>query len=108
MSDRTDVNWVQAATIAEVTEDAPKRITVNQQVIGIYRVGEEFFAISDVCTHQFAYLSEGFIDAFVVECPLHQATFDLRSGKALSGPAKQDLRTFPTKVVGDVIFVAID
>lgn len=108
MYDDTALKWVPVANVDEVTVDAPRRITIDSLVIGVYRVGDEFFAISDICTHQFAYLSEGFIEDCIVECPLHQATFDLRSGKALSGPAKQDLKTFPTKVTGGQVLVAIE
>jgi 3-phenylpropionate/trans-cinnamate dioxygenase ferredoxin subunit len=107
MAETGQLNWVVAAKVADVTADAPQRFVVDQTVIGIYRVGDAFFAINDICTHQFAYLSEGYIEDGVVECPLHQATFDLRTGKALCGPAKRDLQTYPTKVVGEEILVAL-
>ncbi len=43
-----------------------------------------------------------------MECPLHQARFHIPTGKVMSAPATEDLRTYPVKVDGEDIYVAVE
>ncbi len=65
----------------------------------------EVFAFSDRCTHEEASLSEGFVDGYVVECPKHGASFDVRTGKVLALPATRDLATFPVRIAEGQVWV---
>ena len=58
------------------------------------KVGDEVFAVADTCTHSEASLSEGEITGSKIECWLHGAEFDLRTGEALTPPATAALKTF--------------
>jgi nitrite reductase/ring-hydroxylating ferredoxin subunit len=40
-----------------------------------------------------------------VECPLHFAQFDVRTGRFLSGPASADVRAYEVQVDGDTLYV---
>ena len=74
------------------------------QPIALYRIGEEVFATEGMCTHAEGLLADGWVEDGAIECPLHQARFDIRTGKALCAPATEDLRTYPVKVeAGDVL-----
>jgi nitrite reductase/ring-hydroxylating ferredoxin subunit len=75
--------------------------------IAIYNVGGEFFATSDVCSHDEASLSDGELFGHVVECPLHGARFDVRTGKPLSLPAVYPVKTFEVRVVDDQLQVRV-
>ena len=44
----------------------------------------------------------------MIECPLHAARFDIRTGKVLDPPATEDLKTYPVRVVGDEIQIRLD
>ena len=61
-------------------------------------LGGELFAIDDTCTHQDASLSEGWLEDCMIECPLHAASFDLRTGRPTGPPAKRPVRTYPVLV----------
>ncbi len=65
--------------------------------------------MENICTHAHAYLHEGSVDRVrcTVECPLHGAEFDLRSGAALTPPAEQPLRTLLVRVVGGEVQVEL-
>ncbi len=76
--------------------------------VAVFRVGEEFFAIDDTCTHAQSSLSEGYIDDYIVECAFHGAKFCVRTGKVLSLPATQPVRTYPVKVDEGCVFVDVD
>jgi len=80
-------------------------VELNGTPIALYRVNGEVHAIDDVCTHEFAILSQGFVEDGTIECPLHAAQFDIPTGRCLSGPAMQDVRAYPVRLEGDDIFV---
>jgi len=83
----------------------PLRIEKNGESICVARVGDEVFAIGDVCSHSDASLSEGDITDFKIECWLHGAEFDLRTGEALTPPAVAPVKTYSVTVDGDSVTV---
>ena len=64
-----------------------------------------FYAIDDVCTHDGGELAGGAVEGDVVICPRHGARFCLRTGAALTPPAYEPVRTYPTRVVDGVVEV---
>lgn len=100
-------NWHLVAKTDEVQEEEPKAVQVGNQYIAIYRVDGKFYATDDICTHEFASLCEGFVDGDIVECPLHAGQFHIPTGKAMSPPVTEDLKTFAIKLEGDDIYVEV-
>jgi nitrite reductase/ring-hydroxylating ferredoxin subunit len=80
---------------------------LNGAPIALYRLGGEIHAVSDMCTHEFALLSQGFVEDGVIECPLHAAQFDVRTGRCLAGPANEDLPTYEVRVDGEDVYVRV-
>lgn len=75
------------------------RVVVQGEPIAIFNVGGELYAIGDTCTHEEFSLSDGeLVDDYTVECALHGAQFDLRTGAALSLPATLPTPTYPVWV----------
>jgi len=89
----------------ELKSGAPKKIEIDGTSVCVVRVGEEVFAIADTCSHSDASLSEGDVTEFKIECWLHGAEFDLRSGAALTPPATQALETFAVKKTGNSVTI---
>ncbi|CAN2237426.1 non-heme iron oxygenase ferredoxin subunit [Candidatus Planktophila dulcis] len=83
----------------------PVRIEKNGKSICVARVGDQVFAVNDVCSHSDASLSEGDITDFKIECWLHGAEFDLRTGEALTPPAVAPIKTYSVTVDGDSVTV---
>lgn len=74
----------------------------------VVRVGEEAHAISRICTHAQVELAEGPLTPECwVECPMHGAMFDPRSGAVEDGPAKRPIKTYPTAVIDGVVHVDV-
>ena len=74
------------------------------EIVAVFNVDGEFYAISDTCSHAQASLSEGDLDGYQIMCPLHGAEFDVRTGKALTFPATSPVESFPIEVEdGDLI-----
>lgn len=90
-----------------IVEGKPVKLTKNGKDICVARVGDEVFAIEDNCSHQDAALSEGEQNGYKIECWLHSAEFDLRSGEALTPPASQPVKTYPVSVDGNNVVVEI-
>ena len=92
-------------SLASLTVGKPLRFEKNGVSICVTRVGSEVFAISDTCSHSEASLSEGDIEGFKIECWLHGAEFDVRTGEALTPPAVAPVKSYPVTIDGDSVTV---
>lgn len=101
------ITWHKVATASQVTEDDPVAVEIGDTAIGLYRVDGEIRALSNICSHAFAMLTDGFVDGNLVECPLHQAQFDICTGKAISSPADEDVPVYPVRLDGDDVYVGL-
>ncbi len=91
----------------QLSPGKPMRIEKDGKSICVAKIGDEVFAVDDICTHSDASLSEGDITDFKIECWLHGAEFDLRTGQALTLPAVQALETYAVKIDGNSVTVEI-
>lgn len=99
--------WVRVCRLDELRVDEAKAITVDGVDLGIYRLADGCYALRDICTHAFAHLSQGFVDNGIVECPLHQARFEIRTGKSLDDIAPEDVTSHAVKVENGDVFVRV-
>lgn len=99
--------WVRVAGTDEVPVGEGKYFDVDGAPIAVFHVDGNFYAISDVCTHEESSLAEGELDGDVVECALHGAQFNVRTGQVLALPAVVPVQTYPLRVVGSDIEVEV-
>ena len=103
------------ATVIEVCreDEAPEpgqalSVVVGDLPLAIFNIHGELYAIGDICTHEEYPLSEGdMVDEYIVECALHGATFDVRTGDALSLPATGNAGSYPIWVEDGVVKVEL-
>ena len=88
-----------------LVEGKPIAIDVDGVAVCVAKVGDEVFAVADICTHSEASLSEGEITGTKIECWLHGAEFDLRTGEALTPPATESLKSFKVKRNGNQLTI---
>lgn len=100
--------WIEAVAADAVPTDDVIGVSVAGRDIALYSVAGEIFATDNICTHGHARLCDGFLDGYEIECPLHQGKFDVRSGKATCEPATEDLKSYPVKIEGGRVYLAID
>lgn len=91
---------------SELPEGKPQKISLGERDVCVARIGDEVFAIADTCTHSEASLSEGEISNYKIECWLHGAEFDLRTGVAVTPPAVENLQTFEVHRDGDTVTIS--
>jgi 3-phenylpropionate/trans-cinnamate dioxygenase ferredoxin subunit len=92
--------------LSELTDNTPKKVAVNGKDVCVVRQGAEVFAIEDMCSHSEASLSEGEVSDGKIECWLHGAEFDLRTGEALTPPATASVQSFRVNIDGDVVTIS--
>jgi apoptosis-inducing factor 3 len=100
--------WQKAAALSELSEGGVIGVHVGSTPIALYQLDGVVYATHGICTHAMAILADGFVEDGKIECPLHQALFDIKSGKALCGPATEDLRAYAVKVEGDDVLIDLD
>ncbi len=94
--------------VGRASDLAPGRmrwVAVDRERVLLANVAGVFYALSDACGHQRAPLSRGRLEGAVVECPLHFARFDVRTGRLLSGPIAEDVPIHEVRVEGDIVYV---
>jgi nitrite reductase/ring-hydroxylating ferredoxin subunit len=99
--------FIRVAKAAELAPGSVLRVDVAGKAIALYNLDGAYYATDDICTHAYASLAEGFLDGETIECPLHGATFSIKTGEALTAPAVEPLATYAVRVEGDDILVAI-
>lgn len=93
------MSWVRAASAASLPPGDYATVEVDGVFVAIFNVGGEFLAVEDVCTHDGGGLAGGAVEGDQVICPRHGARFCLRTGRALSPPAYEPVRSYQTRVV---------
>ena len=96
------------ATVDEVGPGEIDQYLVDDRFVALCNVEGEFHAFEDVCTHQFAHLSEGEFTDSEVKCPLHGAKFDVKTGAARSLPAVKPVPKHEVKVEDGNVYVALN
>lgn len=99
------MSWKTIARADEVSEDEPLALRLEGREIAVFKVGDRLCATDNVCTHQHALLTDGFVDGEHVECPLHQGRFNILTGEAMGGFVTCPIRTYGCRVEGDDILV---
>jgi nitrite reductase/ring-hydroxylating ferredoxin subunit len=82
------------------------KLDVEGEEIAIFRVGDEVFAVGNVCPHQhFSRIHEGTLEGLVVTCPMHGWSFDLRSGACVNGSGS--LKRYKVTHRGNLMFLEL-
>lgn len=99
--------FVAVAKVDDLSESGKMVVEVDERIVALFRVGSEFFALDDVCTHDGGPLAEGDLNGHEITCPRHGARFDIRDGRALCMPATQPTASHEVKVEGETVYVKL-
>ena len=100
-------NWVYVCEESEIDLDDLKRFDQGDNTFCVYHINDGFYATDGICTHESVHLEEGLVMDGEIECPMHQGIFDIKSGKAISPPACEDLKSYAEKVEDSKIYINI-
>ena len=100
-------DWVRACASDEIDEEDLIRWDREGETYAIYRAEDGFYCTDGLCTHADEHLEAGLLTGHVIECPLHQGRFDIRSGKVISPPPYKELNTYPVKIEDGQVYVKV-
>lgn len=105
--DPAQCEFVTVAALDELPNGERLFVDVDGNPIVVFNIGGQIFAIADLCSHDDGPLGDGELHQHEVTCPRHGASFDVRTGKALSLPAFVDIPAYPTRIVDGQIEIGL-
>ena len=93
---------------SELSLNSSKVINLGDKQIAVFNYEDEFYALDDMCSHAEASLSEGDVYDCKVECPLHGAEFDLKSGEAVTLPATKPVTKYKISIEDGYIYLEMN
>jgi 3-phenylpropionate/trans-cinnamate dioxygenase ferredoxin subunit len=97
--------FVAVAKTGDLAPGEMKFVAIDGERRVLANVEGVFFALKDACGHRNAPLSRGTLDGYAIECPLHFARFDVRTGRLIDGPISTDVPAYEVRVDSDTIYV---
>ena len=96
---------VPVCRVADLPAGSIRHIKIGKSDIALARVGDEFYALSNVCRHAFAPLADGVLEGHEVMCPWHGWRYDVRTGHTAHPGA--DVKTYPVTVRDGEVLVSV-
>ncbi len=88
--------------VDEIPPGAAKVFMIEGRPIGIYHIGNEFFALDDRCPHAGASLVRGQIEGDVIRCRIHHWGFCIRNGVYVDqDQPSHNAESFDVRIQGD-------
>ena len=98
--------FIKVTTLSQLHEKRGTLVCVNGEDIAIFRINGNLYAINNVCAHQhFSMLHDGRVEEFSVTCPMHGWTYDMRTGKSITGEGR--VAVYNVKIDGDDVLIEI-
>jgi nitrite reductase/ring-hydroxylating ferredoxin subunit len=98
-------NWVPIAKTTDACERHGTALEVGGEPLALFVIDGCRYVTSNVCTHQLAFLTDGYVEGEYVECPMHQGRFHIPTGTPQGPPLSMRLRTYPVRVDGEDVLV---
>ena len=103
-SETMEKSYRKAASINEVPANCGIQVVIEDEEIALFNLNGEYYAVSDICPHRGAPLSEGYIEEDKILCPLHLFDFNLKTGQSQIASHLR-VETYPTKVENGYVFI---
>jgi 3-phenylpropionate/trans-cinnamate dioxygenase ferredoxin subunit len=107
LRDEKELEFVPVATTDELEDGDRIIFDIDGDPIALFRLGDNYYAIMDICSHDDGPVAEGPRHGTEIECPRHGARFNLTTGEVLSLPAVVDIPAYPVRIVGDEIQIGL-
>ncbi|WP_171060637.1 non-heme iron oxygenase ferredoxin subunit [Poseidonocella sp. HB161398] len=98
---------VKVLESAALEEGGMTSVNVGEEEVALYRVEGVVYATSNICSHAYAIMTEGYLDGDCIECPLHQALFSIKTGEPVDAPTDKPLPVFATEERDGAIYVRV-
>ena len=102
-----EIEWILIGNVEDIEEDGVAHFEYQDKDYAIYRLKDGFYATDGICSHENALLSDGVVVGEEIECPLHQGTFNIKTGEAIMEPACDHINVYEIKVEKDELFIGL-
>ena len=99
--------FTRVAAVSDLKDRSMMSVSAEGEAILLARIDDNYYAINNVCTHFFTYLTDGelYPDTCEVQCPLHDSRFHLETGEVSEPPADVPEEVYAVKIDGDDILI---
>jgi 3-phenylpropionate/trans-cinnamate dioxygenase ferredoxin component len=103
------MNMVKLCSVGDLEAGSARRVDVAGLRVAVVRIGDDWYAIADRCSHADESLSEGDIwsEEREIECPKHGSTFSLLTGEPQTLPATRSVPVYEVRVEGDDVMLVV-
>jgi len=98
-------DWVTVAKLEDLQPGERRIVEIDDVQIAVFNLNGEYYAIEDVCTHDYAPLDNAKLEGDEIICPRHGARFCIRTGAVTAPPAYEAVTTFPVRISQGMIQV---
>lgn len=98
---------VHVCDLGELQPGDKLAITTDGESILVANIEGKVYAVSNICTHEYAELVNGFLIEDAITCPLHLSRFKLETGEVLNLPATKPLKTYKVLIQDNGVYVEI-
>jgi len=100
-----DDGWVDLIAVRALEPGDVTPVDHGGKRLAVYDAPDGIHVTAARCSHGGADLCDGYFDGKLIECPLHQGCFDIRTGHARGRPATRPIKTYPCRVTDGVVQV---
>lgn len=97
--------WTRVASADDVKPGEMMQVVIGDDEVVLANTEGEFLATSDVCSHEYVLLHDGWLEDHEIECPQHGSRFDLRTGEVRNLPATEAVPVYEVKVEGQDVYI---
>ena len=97
--------WTDIGSLAELEASSRIEADVDGYRVRVAQVNGNLYAFEDRCTHDDSPFDDAPMEDTEIICPRHGARFCLRTGQALTPPAYEPVKSYPTRVVDGYVEV---
>ena len=99
------MKFTEVMKVSDLSEASLRTVTLSGREVTLAKVGPDYYAFDDTCTHQQCSLASGFLEGTIIECPCHGGRFDITTGQVKALPPTESIKTYQVKVEGGSIYV---
>jgi 3-phenylpropionate/trans-cinnamate dioxygenase ferredoxin subunit len=96
-------DWINVFNENALMNGENSVIDIDGTDIAIFKIGNEFFAIEDVCSHDGTEIASGELDGEEIICPRHGARFCVKTGAVKSAPAYENIHSYPVRIIEGMV-----
>jgi nitrite reductase/ring-hydroxylating ferredoxin subunit len=100
-------NWIAVADRSSLNVGTVTGVKAGELDVALYNIDGEIHATQNICTHALAFMSDGWLEGDIIECPLHGGRFEVKTGKGLGAPITCDLKVLPVRIEGNSVQVDV-